>query len=106
VDMAARICHLQYQSSTDFEKVRNFIIKYQDRLLYGTDQFYSGDLDSASFEYNRSVLLSDWHYFTSDQEMSVPEVEKPFKGLHLSKEVVDKIYFGNAKKWYALDFQK
>ena len=34
VDMAARIVHFQVQ---DREKVRNFIIKYQDRLLYGTD---------------------------------------------------------------------
>ena len=33
-DLAARICHFQVQ---DREKVRNFCIKYQDRLLYGTD---------------------------------------------------------------------
>ena len=37
VDMSARICHLQYQSAKDRSRVRNFIIKYQDRLLYGTD---------------------------------------------------------------------
>jgi hypothetical protein len=105
VDMAARICHLQYQSAIDYEKVREFILKYQDRLLYGTDQFYSGDLDSASFEYNRSTLLSDWKYFTSNEEMQVTEVDGAFKGLRLPKEVVDKIYFGNAVKWYALRFQ-
>ena len=33
VDMAARICHLQYQSAKDRKKVRDFCIKYQDRLL-------------------------------------------------------------------------
>ena len=33
VDMAARICHLQYQSARDRDKVRDFIIKYQDRLI-------------------------------------------------------------------------
>ena len=37
VDMAARICHLEYQSAKDRERVRDFCIKYQDRLLYGTD---------------------------------------------------------------------
>ena len=37
VDMAARICHLQYQSAKDRKRVRDFCIKYQDRLLYGTD---------------------------------------------------------------------
>jgi hypothetical protein len=37
VDMAARMSQVQYQSVRDREKVRNFFIKYQDRLLYGTD---------------------------------------------------------------------
>ena len=36
-DLAARIVHLQYQSLTDRERVRNFLIKYQDRILYGSD---------------------------------------------------------------------
>ena len=31
-DLAARIVHLQYQSLTDRERVRNFLIKYQDRI--------------------------------------------------------------------------
>ena len=34
VDTAARIVHFQVQ---DQKKVRSFILKYQDRLLYGTD---------------------------------------------------------------------
>jgi predicted TIM-barrel fold metal-dependent hydrolase len=37
VDMAARMSQVQYQSVRDYDKVRNFFIKYQDRLLYGTD---------------------------------------------------------------------
>src|SRR4051812_14616651 len=37
VDMAARLPHLQYQSATDWQKVHDFFIKYQDRLIYATD---------------------------------------------------------------------
>ena len=37
VDMAARITHLQFQSATNWQKVHDFMIKYQDRLLYATD---------------------------------------------------------------------
>jgi hypothetical protein len=37
VDMAARIGQLQYQSQKDRERVRRFFIKYQDRILYGSD---------------------------------------------------------------------
>ncbi|MDQ1332782.1 MAG: hypothetical protein QG576_817, partial [Bacteroidota bacterium] len=35
-DLTDRIGHLQYQSLTDRDKIRNFLIKYQDRLLYGS----------------------------------------------------------------------
>jgi hypothetical protein len=37
VDLAARMTQVQYQSKSDREKVRSFFIRYQDRLLYGTD---------------------------------------------------------------------
>ncbi|MDX1285466.1 MAG: amidohydrolase family protein, partial [Draconibacterium sp.] len=37
VDMAARMGDLFYQTRDNREKVRDFFIKYQDRLLYGTD---------------------------------------------------------------------
>ena len=37
VDIAARMTQIQYQSNQDREKVRDFFIKYQDRLMYGTD---------------------------------------------------------------------
>ena len=50
VDMSARICHLQYQSAKDREKVRDFCIKYQDRLLYGTDLSDNDGNDGRSFK--------------------------------------------------------
>ena len=37
VDLAARMGQVQYQSNHDRGKVRRFFIRYQDRLLYGTD---------------------------------------------------------------------
>ena len=42
VDMAARISHLQYQAKINWQKVHDFCIKYQDRLLYATDILISG----------------------------------------------------------------
>ena len=46
VDMAARMSQVQYQSVRDREKVRNFFITYQDRLLYGTDLTLNPDARS------------------------------------------------------------
>lgn len=103
VDMSARICHLQYQSAKDRERVRNFCIKYQDRLLYGTDVGYSGSSNPDRFKKQiHETWLDDWKYFTSKDEMTSDKFRGKFTGLQLPKEVVDKIYSQNAIKWYKL----
>jgi predicted TIM-barrel fold metal-dependent hydrolase len=103
VDMSARICHLQYQSAQDRKRVRDFCIKYQDRLLYGTDAGDSGNSDPERFKNNmHETWLDDWRYFTTDDEMTSDKFRGKFTGLKLPKEVVDKIYSENAIKWYKL----
>jgi len=101
VDMAARISHLQYQSKSNREKVRNFIIKYHDRLIYATD---SGISSTSVPEESKNELhkrwLSDWKYFATDQSMTVNEVDGEFQGLKLPKTVMDDIYRNNAIKWF------
>ena len=101
VDMAARISHLQYQSKSNREKVRNFIIKYHDRLIYATD---SGISSTSVPEESKNELhkrwLSDWKYFATDQSMTVNEVDGEFQGLKLPKTVIDDIYRSNAVKWF------
>jgi hypothetical protein len=104
VDMSARICHLQYQSSKDRERVRNFCIKYQDRLLYGTDAGYSSSNNPGGFKKQmHETWLDDWKYFTSSEEMTSDKFRGKFTGLKLPRDVVDKIYSRNAIKWYKLN---
>ncbi len=98
VDMAARICHLQIQ---DRKKVREFIIKYQDRLLYATDLVISDDMDIE----DRIARLSDewksdWKYFSGNEEMTSPDFDRSFTGLALDEEVLRKIYRSNALEWF------
>jgi len=100
VDLAERICHLQYQSKLDRQKVRDFLIKYQDRIIYGTDlEIVKEDDPNQYIEAIQTKWLSDWKYFASEEEMEVEEVDGAFNGLSLPKEVIDKIYFHNAKNW-------
>ena len=107
VDISARISHLQYQSAKDRNRVRNFCIKYQDRLLYGTDVTHRGSDNPEEFKNQmHAAWTDDWKYFTSDMEMTSGEFDGEFKGLKLPKEVVDKIYHGNAIKWYRLSLNK
>jgi len=98
VDMAARICHFQVQ---DRNKVRNFITKYQDRLLYGTDLGVSEDSNMYLVKKRmHETWLADWKYFTSDEEMTSKNINGTFCGLKLNKIVLRKIYYENAKRWY------
>lgn len=98
VDMAARVCHFQVQ---DREKVRDFIIKYQDRLLYATDFIISPKND---FEQRKAWIENewreDWKYFASDEPMDSPNVDGSFSGLGLDEDVLRKIYYTNALDWY------
>ncbi|MFC4873196.1 amidohydrolase family protein [Negadavirga shengliensis] len=108
VDMAERISHLQHQAVSDWQRVHNFLIKYQDRLIYGTDlRRGASDIVAKGLEqpseiaqHAHEVWLRHWKFFTSDETMEVPKVKGQFKGMKLPKEVVDKIYRTNAEKWY------
>ncbi len=97
VDMAARVCHLQVQ---DREKVREFIIKYQDRLLYATDLVISDDNFEQQMTFVENEWKSDWKFFATKETMDSPNVDGSFTGLGLDKEVLKKIYHDNAVKWY------
>jgi predicted TIM-barrel fold metal-dependent hydrolase len=99
VDLAERISHLQYQSQENYQKVRNFIIKYQDRILYGTDFQQLEDTDQSELKKNMNERwMLDWKYFNTDELFRVPELDQPVKGLRLPVPVVDKIYRINAER--------
>ncbi len=101
VDMSERVCHLQYQSHTNLEKVRNFMIKYQDRLIYGSDLGMrpTSNPDEAKARLHKR-WVEDWKYFATDESMMVDEVSGEFNGLKLPKDVIDKIYYTNAITWF------
>jgi predicted TIM-barrel fold metal-dependent hydrolase len=101
VDMAARIVHFQVQ---DQKKVRSFILKYQDRLVYGTDNDIRDGRKKLRSELREceEVYLNNYRYFATDQEVAVPEIRANFSvhGLALPAPVLKKIYYENAIKWF------
>jgi len=100
VDMAARMGQLFYQTVNEREKVRNFFIKYQDRLMYGTDIIDRGENGEAFQRRMHETWLRDWEYLISDNKMTSNLINGEFNGLQLPKEVVNKIYAVNYKKWF------
>lgn len=100
VDMAARIGQLFYQTKLDRKKVQEFFIKYQDRVLYATDLGDNGEREIEGLQQDQhDTWMRDWRYFVTDDMMESDLIEGAFQGLKLPREVVDKIYANNAKKW-------
>lgn len=98
VDLAARIDDLQLLNR---DEVRQFFIKYQDRILYGTDLSIKEQHDPKAYaEYAHQTWLSDWIYFSTDSVRTIPGIDKPVRGLYLPPSVLKKIYRLNAEKWY------
>jgi predicted TIM-barrel fold metal-dependent hydrolase len=97
VDLAARMGQVQYQSVRDYAKVRDFFIRYQDRLMYGTDLTYEPGGDAAEFKRSADgVWRSDWQYLATGDTQHVDTVKADVRGLALPRAVIDKIYYTNA----------
>ena len=86
-------------NSMDRERLRNFIIQYADRILFGTDvssQAENGEYDETAERYYRCFqgLETDkicTGFFSEKNE---------YRGLALPVDVLEKIYFRNAIKVY------
>jgi predicted TIM-barrel fold metal-dependent hydrolase len=101
VDMAARLSALQYQAATNWQGVRDFFIKYQDRLIYATDLEAAGNINAPELQKRiHDSWLRDWNFFVSDLSMHSSSFDEAFKGLKLPKSVINKIYRNNAEKWF------
>lgn len=103
VDMAARIVHLEVQAAKNPQRVRDFIIKYHNRLLYATDLFVDEKVkpaDARGSSHDR--WFSDWKFFATDEKMTSQDFDAEFVGLKLPKEIIDDIYKKNAEEWLGI----
>lgn len=102
VDMSARMAHLQYQSISDYGKVRSFLLKYQDRILYGTDITVNSmekDPEARARQiYDR--WISNWIYLATDSTQQINNLPGEVRGMNLPKDVINKIFNTNAGKFF------
>lgn len=113
VDLAARMSQVQYQSVHDYQKVRQFFIRYQDRLMYGSD-LSENPPDPSARAQNPPVTQqsfsdeadgfwrSDWKYLATDESQRIDAIKADAPGLTLPRSVIDKIYYGNARRVFHL----
>jgi predicted TIM-barrel fold metal-dependent hydrolase len=96
VDMAARVPYLMLQPR---DKVRAFLLKYQDRVLYATDLvvFPRSKTKDTLAEF-RNTYARDWKFFSTDQ--NVEYMGHSYKGLALPSDVLRKLFHDNAVHWF------
>jgi predicted TIM-barrel fold metal-dependent hydrolase len=112
VDLAARMSQVQVQSNADRAKVRAFFVKYQDRLMYGTDLTdnppepgaratnppTTGDFTKEA----DTVWRSDWRYLATPLSQRIDAIKAEAPGLALPRAVIDKLYYANARRFFRL----
>jgi len=95
IDMAAR---MEYLMLTPRDKVRAFLIKYQDRVLYGTDLDLLPDANVANdLKDWESTYARDWKFLATDQTLDYNG--KKIRCLSLPEPVLRKIFRTNAQHW-------
>ena len=92
------------------EAIRDFFIRYQDRILFGSDIFLIADDKTLQNEttlkawrQRQTRAYSDYlEYFETDHMVMVPGGYQPqwlrLKGIHLPPTVLEKFYHGNAER--------
>jgi predicted TIM-barrel fold metal-dependent hydrolase len=101
VDLAARLVHLEHQAVKGPAKVRRFLVRYQDRILYGSDDAYGPrDDDPVAVAEVHAGWLEDWRFLTTQDAMTSTDFDGHFTGMHLPREIVDKLYRVNAQRLF------
>jgi predicted TIM-barrel fold metal-dependent hydrolase len=109
IDTAARVPEIGRQ---DADKMRAFFVKYQDRVVFGTDtgvgesqeemMYGSTGATPPTDDDERRFFQSTWRYFeTRDKQFESPTpIQGRWKidGVGLPDEVLRKIYYDNAAR--------
>ncbi len=87
----------------DLETIRNFIIKYQDRILFGSDLILSIATNDFDWLYERvkcEIDLCQKAEFTMGTSFSCncPIADEVHQGFDFDEEILRKLYYENPKK--------
>lgn len=87
--------------TNNWNRARNFFIKYQDRILYGTDSYNFPPADCSPEEGNNALRTNLVRRFLeTTEEFIEPTKNHPFKPFGFEGEILDKIYRKNFLRLY------
>jgi predicted TIM-barrel fold metal-dependent hydrolase len=93
VDLAARMPYFERQPR---RKMIVFITRYQDRLIYGTDNEFYSVIPETVQDWEKTYA-NDWRYLATDD---ILYRHQRVRGLDLPPSILHKIYHDNAVKWF------
>ena len=97
VDLAARMPYVEMQPRADLIA---FITKYQDRLIYATDnEFPIGSNPQSTMKEWEDRYANDWRFFATDDVLE--SQGHKVQGLALPQPILRKLYHDNAVKWFS-----
>lgn len=103
VDLAERVIELIHIARVGQRvKLTDFIIKYVDRIHYGSDIFINHKVDGGEETHKQRFLeqiSSEWSFFATTETITHPKYPTPVQGLGLDRKIVDKIFYQNARDW-------
>ncbi len=98
VDISGRVAELGRQPYL----ARKFFIKYQDRILFGTDRYPGKTVQPRYRIYYRFLETAD-EYFDYYKHPFPPTGEWKIYGIFLPDKVLRKVYYENSKKIFKYD---
>ena len=98
LDISGRVAELGRQPYA----ARKFVVKYQDRVLFGTDR-YPGRPDQPRYTIYYRFLETDDEYFDYYDHPFPPTGDWNIYGIFLPDEVLKKVYLTNAQRVLKLD---
>lgn len=97
VDLS-RMSYLRLHALKNWKQTRDFFIEYQDRLIYATDRTVNSSANPGDLKKQiHDGWVDDWKFFVSDDKSILSDYGE-LRGLKLPREVINKIYYENAKR--------
>lgn len=81
--------------SKNYDLWKDFFVKYQDRILYGSDLYNFPKNDDFEIAFNRRPSFLKKYFETDTTHIYLDE---EFKGIKLDEKILEKIYYKNALK--------
>lgn len=88
-------CELYFNFDADYEGWRNFLLRYQDRIVFGTDNGWGDEPSPAEkVESGSKIIRMLKEYFSTENIVEAWD-GKEIKGMNLPKEALERIFAGN-----------